>query len=406
MNVQNPTKLNTKEAILRAMVDEISIPPHLDEIARSRYRAIGDWLDRGDSKIKHLDPKISPQGSFMLGTVNRPVGDRDAYDIDVVCKLKNSDRHNFSQAELKAVVGREIIAYAKAHSMNQMPANGRRCWTLEYADQASFHMDILPCIPDEVGFRASMSRDSRVFREAMNQIASTAIAITDKKHPGFHVRDSEWLISNPRGYGRWFRRRQAAVLEGHRQNMLARGKAVASVEDVPNYKVRTPLQDAIKLLKRHRDVMFDGDKDKPISVIISTLAAHAYDGEGMLVDALGTILKRMPDFIENRGGVAWVANPAYPLENFADKWAETPRKAENFRAWLRQAGHDFGTYLQASRYDQLPAGLVARMTETTMAKLRPRIAAMPAAIIRPAEVVLAETCKVMAEGMATRPWLP
>ena len=35
----------------------------------------------------------------------------------------------------------------------------------------------------------------------------------------------------------------------------------AQVEDVPEYKVKTPLQQAIQILKRHRDIMFVKDAE-------------------------------------------------------------------------------------------------------------------------------------------------
>ena len=53
--------------------------------------------------------------------------------------------------------------------------------------------------------------------------------------------------------------------------------AKASVEAIPDYKVRTPLQSSIMILKRHRDIMFVKDELNtcPISIIITTLAAQS-----------------------------------------------------------------------------------------------------------------------------------
>jgi hypothetical protein len=54
----------------------------------------------------------------------------------------------------------------------------------------------------------------------------------------------------------------------------------ANIEDVPEWRVKTPLQRAVQLLKRHRDVYFAGDyENRPISIIITTLAAHAYKNQ-------------------------------------------------------------------------------------------------------------------------------
>ena len=107
--------------------------------------------------------------------------------------------------------------------------------------------------------------------------------------------------------------------------------------------------------------MFDGDEDRPISIIISTLAATAYQGQRTIADTLAWVLPRMGELFENRGGLPWVANPSYPLENFAEKWAEKPRKQQLFAAWLQQANKDCGEYLRASRFNDIPAGLATRM---------------------------------------------
>jgi hypothetical protein len=56
--------------------------------------------------------------------------------------------------------------------------------------------------------------------------------------------------------------------------------ASGAPEDVPTYELKTPLQRAIQLLKRHRDVMFVDNLDvAPISMILTNLAGHAYGGE-------------------------------------------------------------------------------------------------------------------------------
>lgn len=96
---------------------------------------------------------------------------------------------------------------------------------------------------------------------------------------------------------------------------------------------------------------------KPISIIITTLAARTYNNEPTIAGALQSILTHMHEFIENRQGVAWVVNPVNPAENFADKWEEEPLKQKNFYSWLEKARHDFALYLRASPFDSLPEEL-------------------------------------------------
>lgn len=178
MTIPKDRKIISKESFLRALVDETSIPKIYEENARNRYGSIGECLDRSTSTIKHLQPRISAQGSFALGTVIRPVGDDDSHDVDVVCILELGSRHSASQAQVKAWVGAKIKAYAVANNMNNEPKDCRRCWTLDYADEASFHMDILPGIPalDELIARL---RTAEAISDMGGGFASTAIGITD-----------------------------------------------------------------------------------------------------------------------------------------------------------------------------------------------------------------------------------
>lgn len=405
MNAPTHRQITSKEGTLSAIVKEISIPQGYDEKARGRYHSIGDWLDRPASTIKHLKPKVSAQGSFALGTVIRPVGDGDAYDVDVVCDLEKGDRRLMSQAELKEKVGFEIKAYAAANAMKEKPRDARRCWTLEYADEASFHMDILPSVPNAEGYVDRLAAAGHDL-EAVRDYKATAIGITDRKRLGYHQRGATWLVSNPKGYLRWFRGRQRQVLEEKRVQMMASGRVFASVEEFPNHEVQTPLQDAIKLLKRHRDVMFDGDEHKPISIIISTLAASAYNGEATISTTLRGILPKMQRYIEDLGPVAVIPNPSYPAENFADKWADEPIKRKNFERWVAQARRDFLEYLVGSRFDVFPSAFRDGMTAETIKKIMPSMALTALAVAAVADVAAEEAAAVQSSGTATRPWFP
>lgn len=87
-------------------------------------------------------------------------------------------------------------------------------------------------------------------------------------------------------------------------------------------------------------MMFDGDEDKPISIIITTLASKAYQKETNIIDALINVINKMPDFIEEKVDpqtwktIKWISNPVNEEENFADKWVEKPRKQDNFYKWM------------------------------------------------------------------------
>jgi hypothetical protein len=237
---------------------------------------------------------------------------------------------------------------------------GRRCWTLEYADGANFHMDILPAIPDGAAFRVLL--ESRSLTAGW---LDDAIAITDTTHETYdHVSD-DWPRSNPKGYSSWFRERMKVLFENRRMQLAE--SLQANIEDVPEYKVKTPLQQAVQLLKRHRDIRFANDmEDKPISIIITTLAAHAYKNEADLLEALINIVSGMPNFIESRGGEIWVQNPVNPLENFADKWKEHPQRKEKFMQWLAYVQKDLAAALSVNTPQQIAESLGRSFGEKTM----------------------------------------
>ena len=393
------SKLHNHTDVLEALADEIEIPEHLDQRARSRYQAIGDWLNRDNSTIAHLDPDISPQGSFLLGTAIKPVHDDDAYDVDLVVTLK-ATKQQLTMSQLKAMVGQEVIAYARAQNMNHAPEDKRRCWTMEYADEANFHLDILPSIPDVDRYKDILENHHRNDLLAHADITDLAIAITDKGLIQYEQLTEDWPVSNPKGYGAWFNMQQAAVLEEHRQKLVEE-MIYVSVEEVPSYRVKTPLQRAIQLLKRHRDSIFEGDEDKPISIIITTLAAHAYNGERELRDALRTILRGMIDHIQEVNGQALILNPVNPQENFADKWPETPRKRQNFFNWLRAAQQDFGLYFNQPHH-KIPDILQERIGETAAKSVSSRI--VESAALSVGAAVAAETAAVQSSGQTTKPW--
>lgn len=108
------------------------------------------------------------------------------------------------------------------------------------------------------------------------------------------------------------------------------------------YKIKTSLQQAIQLLKRHRDIMYDElpetrKKNAPISIIITTLAALAYNNESNLYDALNSIVSKMENYVEKDGDTYKILNPVMQEENFADKWNIEPDKANEFFCWLQCA---------------------------------------------------------------------
>lgn len=357
---QKITATKQAEEYLAAMAKALEIPQSRYEQAERSYKSVGSWLERDASQVQGYAPETYIQGSFKLGTATKPETADEQYDIDCVCNLRNVTKMKMSQAELKALIGDELELYRKDKKMNKALQEGRRCWTLEYADEAQFHMDIVPAIPNE--------SDQRALFEAYGldaQFADTAIAITDNEETTYHHVTRDWPRSNPRGYAEWFKARMGDVFVKGRQQILneMRSKGVtASVEDIPVYRVRTPLQSAIMILKRHRDTMFaDDPTDKPISIILSTLAAHAYNGETTIGAALMAILVGMEEPIKYDGVKYTIANPTDGTENFADKWEKKPERKDAFYSWLAQAREDFAAAANLVEHRRIGSVLSDRM---------------------------------------------
>lgn len=307
--------------------------------AKASYEAVGKYLLSGKSPIAKYKPRVYPQGSFRLGTVIKPIADEDNFDVDVVCLLEEWP-DGTSQKQLKEEVGNALKADADYERMLRK-TEGRRCWTLQYADDRKFHMDILPATKNDFEWLVQSG--------VASELAQHAIEITDKECETYaDYTNDGWPKSNPVGYGNWFID-QMKVQFTEAKRRKAEMKSV-NIESISDFEVKTPLQRAVQILKRHRDFMFGDDEDRPISIIITTLAAQAYANEDTLYDALTNLLENMPDYIEGEKGERKVWNPVNPEENFADKWEDHPQREDNFYEWLDKAKEDFVEVFNASGF--------------------------------------------------------
>jgi hypothetical protein len=317
-------------------LEALELPPSAYEKAVSRYEDLGEFLSSDSSKIVLYEPQIFVQGSFRLGTAIKPLVPTEPYDLDLTCKLiRGISKQFITQKDFKTIIGDSIDQYISKRNIKEEKIEKRRCWRIEYQDSIDFHMDVVPgiLIEDTTSLRESMMK-SNISAETASEWAKLAYNITDNKRHDYSVITLDWNISNPEGYAKWFEQR------------METGKIISLMEKAHYDKLKvferkTVLQRCVQILKRHRDVMFRHESDlKPISIIITTLAGRAYNGERILEDALINIINKMGSLI-NKSGVR-VPNPTRPEEDFADKWKENPRLELTFYRWLMQAQADFG----------------------------------------------------------------
>ncbi len=340
-NMLNTEQKNQFSEILEELGNTLDIGESQYNAVVKSYEAVGNWLSKEDSVLALYKPEILPQGSFMLGTMVKPENENDDLDIDLVCQLKGKNPY-WTQEDLKQKVGDQLKSNNTYREM--LDAEGRRCWTLLYRQEAKtgkekYHMDVLPSIVDS-GYR--MILEKAFTATELADIDKLAIRITDNQEDNYETETNHlvWLKSNPFGYARWFY--QQATLDFVKAFLINE-----SIKPVPTYhKEKLPLQRVVQILKRHRDIMFNGNENKPISIIITTLAAKSYNKETNIIDALFNIMDQLPHHIEERYSsehgklIKWISNPVNDQENFADKWVDEPVKEENFYKWMRQVKMD------------------------------------------------------------------
>lgn len=312
------------------------VPPHVDRIldeigrtlqisptqyerARSAYESVGEWLEDASSSLAPYRPQIYPQGSMALRTTVRPLHNEE-FDLDLVCELYG---WTGTAMQIYKAVGDRLGAN---ETYRKMLEGKKRCWRLNYA--GDFHLDALPGREDRKG-------------------PTFSIEVPDRSVSG-------WKPSNPKGYALWFEERAGsyyALLEARKAPLPAFAPGDAG----------DPLRRAVQLLKRHRDVRFDGDPDNaPRSIVLTTLAANHYRGQESVGESLLAILSGIQSEIAHAEGVLVVPNPVNEAENFADAWQDNEPAYLQFIEYVEQFAQDLRALFTAplnERFSKKAEGL-------------------------------------------------
>lgn len=311
---------------IRELIEEIDVSESNYNKATNRYNSIANYIH--NSEMTKYSPDIYIQGSFKLGTAIKPLTEDGSYDIDIVCNFTELNRLTQTQKKLKTELGNVIENYIDEKNMKNKPIESSRCWTINYVDESNFHVDILPSVP-YLGTK------------------NDEIAITDKRNQSYDKVSTDWEISNPKGFAEWFK--DQSKFQEHKIEYLRKiqeNKIYASIEEIPDYKIKTPLQRIVQLLKRHSEVMFEENLEyKPSSIIITTLAAKVYSKSISIsqnfVELLIDIISSLQMGIDYDGGKPCVYNPVNTSEKLSEKWDKDEKYFILFLEWMEQIRTDF-----------------------------------------------------------------
>ncbi len=290
------SNLGTLDELLGYSCDELQLSSTRHMNAERAYKAVGSWLADPASELNRYDPYIYPQGSFKIGTTIHPIS-RNEYDLDFVFELRKFPNPSPDDAvKILNAVERRLRDHATYKTMIEPK---KRCVRLVYADE--FHMDILPAIPDR------------------SQIGGTHVHVPD--------RDLEnWKPSNPKGYAQWFDGRGALYKSSLSQKKI---DVLPEQEDADE---KTPLQRVVQLMKRARDRYYSTHRDPdsaPRSIVLTTLAGHAYSGTASTAQALQEILHHI-----KVNPTMEVRNPANTKEVLSEQWQKDHQAFYEFHKWI------------------------------------------------------------------------
>ena len=298
-----------------SLSNEISITETMLDRAEISYNALGDYIK---SYNKEWDVVVYPQGSFELGTVIKPLTEDEQYDVDLVVLVKSP---KFEAEELRKSIRELLMSYGRLKGKIE---DKKPCIRIQYANSSQFHMDVASA------------------QDTQNQGSSIEISRWD----GF---DKYYYdLSNPKGYIEWFKKTMKFELVEKR--ILYEAQANTEIEELKLSRSRTPLQKAIQILKRHRDIFFnekENAENRPSSIIITTLCAKIYEeiyGTFDMKNIYLTVVNILKNFqkciVMDEQGEYYLENPSNINENFLKKWKDNPDLVQAFYEWMIQAQKD------------------------------------------------------------------
>lgn len=281
-----------REELLARIAQELQLDKTRLERMETAYNAVADVLKKDNDFFNDLEIEVYAQGSKRIGTTIKPINDED-FDLDTVLHIYDL-YHNYSPEKVYNAL---VKALEKDSYYKTIIEKKKRCVRLNY--KGDFHMDILPaCMP--------------------NSYDKENIKIPEKALKG-------WSSANPKGHANWF----STISNSVKKSMLREYSTIlleAKVETEPlpeELYLKTPLQRAVQLFKRYRDIYFENKENEVSSIVITTLVASLYQQENSIFETIDNVARRIKEnYLEsvNKGVKFKVLNPVNSSEDFTDSW--------------------------------------------------------------------------------------
>ncbi len=291
--------LNSKTAQIDDLLARAAEKLQLDKTRRekieSSYKSIQDVLDNDQIYFHSKNFEIYPQGSVRIGTTVKPIAENE-FDLDIVLHIKDNVYEKTDPMQVFNELKRVLLENGN-YKDKVKPKT--RCVRINYA--GDYHMDILP------GCQHNAYNEDK-------------IVIPDREL-------KEWLISNPRGYAKWFLEKAESV----KQTLLEKAY---SAEEIPSdeFATKKPLQRAVQIIKRYRDLFFEKTPDYATpSIVLTTLAGQLYQNQDSIFETIDSIITQINSKINlSRTKRIKVLNPVDNEEDFTDKWEREPQYYTEF----------------------------------------------------------------------------
>lgn len=288
-----------REELLARIAQELQLDKSRSERMETAYNSVSGLLKRDNDFFDKLEIEVYAQGSKRIGTTVKPINGED-FDLDIVLHIYDPYYNHTSEEIFNALVR----SLEKDPYYKEIMEKKKRCVRLNY--KSDFHMDILPgCMPN-------------LFQNEMIMIPEKAL--------------KSWSSGNPKGFSNWFLEIAAMAknpfLKRYSDVLL---KAQVETEKLPEeLYLKTPLQRAVQLTKRYRDIYFQKKDFRISSIVLTTLIAQFYEGEESIFEALDQVLNRIKSSYLaafNRNVKFKVINPVNPEEDFTDSWTNSHYQA-------------------------------------------------------------------------------